>query len=262
MLVAEGLLATQNKTGVRANVVTDIQLREMGRERIAAELKPSMNPHFESIAHAAFIQAYLVTGEQEYLDTAIRGSIYLLEHIDELKFMYSRTSGYGRFILPLAYLGKHDPSGIISAGLAKVTDYLLSWQHPSGGIQEADNPDPDRFGQEDAGVYIHNGEGIADQLYTNNFLLMNVWEAWKATGEAKYEKLYRELSEYLCRIQISSQDPRFNGGWMRAYDLGLGEYFGNNGDTGWGPYCMESGWTNAMIPTGMLLGLLNESIFD
>jgi hypothetical protein len=49
---------------------------------------------------------------------------------------------------------------------------------------------------------------------------------------------------------------------MRAYDLSLGEYFGNNGDTGWGPYCMESGWTNAMIPTGLLLGFLNESIFE
>jgi hypothetical protein len=262
LLVAEAMLSTQHASGLRSNVVTGAQLREMGQARIAAELTPSMNPHFESIAHTAFIQAYLVTGDKAYLDTAIKGSIHMLERLDELEFMYSRTSVYGRFILPLTYLFKYDDSGTIRKGLEQVVDYLLAWQHASGGIEEADNPDPERFGQEDAGVYIHNGEGIADQLYTNNFLLMNAWEAWKATGEAKFEKLYESLRDYLCHIQISSDDPRFNGGWMRAYDFELGEYFGNNGDTGWGPYCLESGWTNAMIPTGMLLGLLDESIFE
>lgn len=262
LLVAEAMLATQHSSGLRANVLTGSQLEELGRAGAAAELPISMNPHFESIAHTAFIQAYLVTGQREYLDTAIKGSIYMLERTEQLKFMYSRTSGYGRFVLPLAYLLKHDESGAIRKGLEQVTDYLLSWQHSSGAIEEADNPDPERFGQEDAGVYIYNGEGIADQLYTNNFLLMNVWEAWKATGDEKYSKLYRDLTNYLCRIQIKSHDPRFDGGWMRAYDLNGKEYFGNNGDTGWGPYCLESGWTNAMIPTGMLLGLMNESIFE
>ncbi|MNH96949.1 hypothetical protein D3C73_496340 [compost metagenome] len=262
LLAAEALLATQHASGLRDKMLTRSQLVEMGPAQVAAELQPSMNPHFESIAHTAFIQAYLVTGEVAYLNTAIRGSIYMLEHLDELEFMYSRTSGYGRFVLPLAYLSKHDETGAIRAGLDQIIAYLLTKQHASGGIEEADNPDPERFGQEDAGVYIHNGEGIADQLYTNNFLLMNVWEAWKATDEPRYEQLYKELSAYLCHIQISSPDPRFDGGWMRAYDLNLGEYFGNNGDTGWGPYCLEGGWTNAMIPVGMLLGILNESIFD
>lgn len=131
-----------------------------------------------------------------------------------------------------------------------------------GGIEEADNPDPDRFGKEDAGVYIHNGEGIADQLYTNNFLLMNAWEVWKATGDERFKTFYDRLSGFLCGIQISDADSRYHGGWMRAFDLRHGEYFGNNGDTGWGPYCLESGWTQAIISAGLPLGLLNESLFE
>ncbi|MEC0244846.1 hypothetical protein P4H65_03310 [Paenibacillus chitinolyticus] len=262
LLVAEGLLATQHENGLRANVMTGAQLRDMGRERIAAELKVSLNPHFESMAHTAFIQAYLVTGETRYLDTAMRGSLYMLRHPDELEFMYSRTSGLTRFTLPLGYLAKQDETGEIAEGLRGIADYLLTHRHESGGIEEADNPDPDRFGLEDAGVYIHNGEGIADQLYTNNFLLMNAWEAWKATGDETYLDLYRGLERFLCRIQISSGDPRFHGGWMRALDLERMEYFGNNGDTGWGPYCIESGWTTAITAAGLLLGMLDETIFD
>jgi len=263
LLTAKALLATQNPvTGLRPNVLTGSQLAAIGRERASRELPPSMNPHFESIAHAAFIQAYLVTGERDYLDTALRGTNYLLAHEQELRFMYSRTSGLNRLILPLGFLAKHDSTGGIAAGLERITDYLLSHQHAAGGIQEADNPDPNRFGKEDAGVFLLNGEGIADQLYTNNFLLMNSWEAWKTTGDGKYAGLYRTLSAFMCNIQIRSSDSRFNGGWMRAYDMDRAEYFGNNGDTGWGPYCIESGWTNAIASAGLLLGLLNESLFE
>ncbi|WJH32354.1 hypothetical protein N6H14_18295 [Paenibacillus sp. CC-CFT747] len=261
LAVTEAMLATQRPDGLRANMLLGDVLRKEGRES-AVQLDASWNPHFESIAHAAFVQAYRVTGEQVYLDTAVKGTITLVENADKLAFMYSRTSGLGRFLLPLSYLSSYDSTGTIREGLRKVTEELFSRQHASGAIEEADNPDPERFGQEDAGVYLYNGEGIADQLYTNNFLLMNAWEAWKATGDSAYKVKYEELREFLCRIQIASGDARFNGGWMRAFDLNRWEYFGNNGDTGWGPYCMESGWTQAMIGTGLLLGLLDESVFE
>lgn len=261
MLVAEGLLATQGPKGLRPKMLTRGQLEELGREG-AAQLEPCYNPHFESITHAAFIQAYLVTGREEYLETAIKGTKTLLAMWDELDFMYSRTSGLTRLLLPLGFLTKYDPGGEIEAGLRRIIDYLDSHQHACGGIEEADNPDPGRFGLEDAGVYIYNGEGIADQLYTNNFLVMNSWEAWKATGRASDRKLHGEVAGFMRSIQIRSGDKRYNGGWMRAFDMEKGEYFGNNGDTGWGPYCMESGWTNAITSAGLLLELLDESLFE
>ncbi|WP_438350569.1 hypothetical protein ACP8HI_07945 [Paenibacillus sp. FA6] len=259
--LAEALLATQNKDGLRPEVLKREQLIEFGREG-AKKLPENKNPHFQSITHAAFIQTYLVTQRKEFLDVAMKGSLYLLKQWDELEFMYSRTSGLSRFLLPLGFLSRYDDSGEIDQGIERIVDYLLSCQSPLGGIEETDNPDPERFGKEDAGVFIHNGEGIADQLYTNNFLLMNVWELWKSNGDNVHRELYDSLSDYMCRIQMISQESRYSGGWMRAYDLRNGEYFGNNGDTGWGPYCMESGWTNAITTSGLLLGLLNESIFE
>ncbi|RJE83970.1 hypothetical protein D3P07_24515 [Paenibacillus sp. 1011MAR3C5] len=261
LLLAAGLLATQREDGLRPSVLTRDQLALLGREGVR-ELDASMNPHFESIAHAAFIQAYLVTGDEAYLNSALKGSRTLLANRDHMQFMYSRTSGWTRLLLPLGYLARHDHTGEIASGLCDIAQALTVNQHALGGIEEADNPDPERFGLEDAGVYISNGEGIADQLYTNNFLVMNSWEMWRATGNESYKKLHEDVAAFMRSIQICSADSRFDGGWMRAFDMNSGEYFGNNGDTGWGPYCMESGWTNALTSAGLLLALLNESVFD
>ena len=38
--------------------------------------------------------------------------------------------------------------------------------------------------------------------------------------------------------------------------LNAQEYHGNLGDTGWGPYCIESGWTQAIILVGLLMAEL------
>lgn len=261
MLVAEALLSTQQQQGLRANCLIGSDLRGRGKEKAKYSRDASMNPHFESIAHAAYIQAYLVSGDRAYLETALEGSRYLLEHLEHCKWMYSRTSGMGRFLLPLTYLTKHDETGRLLEGLQRIVNYLRKHQHVSGAVEEADNPDPDKYGKEDTGIFRFDGEGIADQLYTNNFLLMNLWEAWKQTGDAEYRQFYDQVSSYLRSIQIRSDDPRYDGGWMRAFDLAHWEYFGNNGDTGWGPYCLESGWTQAMIGAGLLLEQLNESLF-
>jgi len=176
--------------------------------------------------------------------------------------MYSKTAGYSRFLLSLSEVYAITGDDEIREGLMDVIQYLTGNQHQCGGIEESDNPDPERYGTEDTGVFRMNGEGIADQLYTNNFLLMNVWEAWKATGDTAVKELYDRLAQFLSAIQISSQKKEFNGGWMRSFHLKKWEYFGNNGDTGWGAYVIEGGWTNANILTGFLLKELNQSLVD
>lgn len=262
LITAKTMLETQNKNGLRPEVLLRSEVLEKGRSYYRHSEQASMNPHFESIAHAAFIQAYLVSENEEYLETAKKGTLYLLAHLEEHRYMYSKTSAYSRFLFPLAQLSKltNDPS--IRSGLKETLNYLHSNQHPKGGVEEADNPAPDRYGSEDTGVFIEDGEEIADQLYTNNFLVMNIWEAWKATDDKEIFMFHSELASFLANIQIQSDRAEFAGGWMRSYYLGKEEYFGNNGDTGWGPYCIESGWTNGLLTSGLLLKLLNTSLLD
>lgn len=261
LMTAEALLRTQHDNGLRAEQLQGTILHKEGIEQ-AKSIPVSMNPHFESMAHVAFLQAYQVTKDEQYLETAYRGTKYLLEHHEEMKWMYSRTSVYARFLLAISTLLRYKSDPELKEGLMSIINFLKKQQHVSGGIEEADNPDPERYGTEDTGVYLYNGEGISDLLYTNNFLLMNLWETWKATGEKEYYEFYQELRDFVSAVQIESEDVRFNGGWMRSFDLNHKEYFGNNGDTGWGPYCIESGWTTAITSVGLLIGTLDISLFE
>ncbi len=261
LLTAYALLRTQFDSGLRPENYKGSLLR---KDKIEYEktLRASMNPHFESIAHVAFLLAYQVTKDEAFLNVSKKGTDYLLDHLQDMKWMYSKTSAFTRFSLALTGLYACTKEEKYQEALTDVMEYLLTHQHPLGGIEEADNPDPERYGLEDTGVYIYNNEGIADLLYTNNFLLMNSWEAFKHTGNERYEWMYKQLKEFLLYTQIESPLSLYNGGWMRAYDLNNEEYYGNNGDTGWGPYCMESGWTNAIIGVGLLLEQLDSSLFD
>lgn len=262
LLTAYALLNTQNRNGLRPECIRERELKEKGIAYFQHSTEASMNPHFEAIVHAAFIQAYYVSNDEKFLKTAHQGALTLLGDIENLKFMYSKTAGYSRFLLSLAQIYAVTKDDTIRKGLYDVIEYLSANQHESGGIEESDNPDPERYGTEDTGVFRFNDEGIADQLYTNNFLLMNAWEAWKATGDPGVKNLYDRLAQFLADIQISSPKKEFDGGWMRSFHMERGEYFGNNGDTGWGAYVIESGWTNAIILSGMLLKEMNQSLLD
>ena len=258
---AEALLRTQVHSGLRSEQLIRNKLEE---DPLYFEQAPvSFNPHFESIAHTALLQAYLVTNRIEFLETALRGMETLKNNKDKWKWMYSRTAALARYLFPLSLILQvvEDKDPWLGEFYWTMGE-LKKHQHPMGAIEEADNPDPDRFGKEDTGVFIENGEGIADQLYTNNFLLLNLWEGWKSTGDPEVLQFYNELRAFFCKSQIQSKLRTHNGAWMRAFDLNSQEYYGNLGDTGWGPYCIESGWTQAIILVGLLMAELDFSLMD
>lgn len=262
LLTAYALLHTQNKNGLRPECIRERELLNNGTSYFKNSTMSSMNPHFEAIVHAAFIQAYYVSKDESFLQTAYQGTLTMLENKRDLKFMYSKTAGYSRFLLSLAQMYAVTKDDTLLKGVHNVLDYLAEHQHELGGIEESDNPDPERYGTEDTGVFRMNGEGISDQLYTNNFLLMNTWEAWKATGDPTVKEFLEKLVHFLSGIQITSSRKEFDGGWMRSFHLESGEYYGNNGDTGWGAYVIESGWTNAIILSSLILKELNQSLLD
>jgi hypothetical protein len=72
-----------------------------------------------------------------------------------------------------------------------------------------------------------------------------------------------KLADFLIRIQVSSdKHHELDGGWFRAFDYRHWEYLGSNADSGWGAWSIESGWTQAWIPSVLAMRELNRNLWD
>ena len=60
--------------------------------------------------------------------------------------------------------------------------------------------------------------------------------------------MFEKSVDFLLNIQIASDDKRIDGGWMRAYDMDLCEYYGCDKDYAWGAYSVLAGWVTGAIP--------------
>ena len=99
----------------------------------------------------------------------------------------------------------------------------------------------------------HDGdEPLTDALYSLNFALIGLREAFGATGNARYADAEAALSDYLVRIQVvSTVHPELSGSWFRAFDYSRWEYWASDGDHGYGPWVTDGGWTNGWVMTAM-----------
>merc|ERR1712224_491792 len=96
---------------------------------------------------------------------------------------------------------------------------LLATQQPSGAIKQAFghgkeatrcNPcapkSNEDYGSGEGPIMFSGNESVTDALYTLNFALIGLREAYGATGDQSYAEAEAKLVEYLVRIQVASHD--------------------------------------------------------
>ena len=89
---------------------------------------------------------------------------------------------------------------------------------------------------------------------SNNFALAGLVEAAGATHNTTYTKAAASLASCLVRAQaVSTALPSLNGAYMRAFDYSLWGFWGSSSDWGWGPWSVETGWTQGWIVLGLAL---------
>ncbi|MBN2301049.1 MAG: hypothetical protein JXN60_00900 [Lentisphaerae bacterium] len=115
------------------------------------------------------------------------------------------------------------------------------------------------YGIREVWIAHRAGDPVVDQLYQNAPWAYALYLAYKATDNTEYLKVFYKLMDFLARIQIVSKDPRLDGAWMRAFDYKYWDYYGSNGDIDWGPYCIESGWSNAWIARALSMWLTDNA---
>jgi hypothetical protein len=222
------------------------------------------HPHDRGQLIASWLYAYGATGDKSYLDPALPLLKDMIERFDAIPvFLISRTEEAARFLLPLAMAFACTGDRLFADQLRKQTEYLVSRMAPCGAIQEGGSNARAKAGGTDLGLTYDANETISDQLYTTGFAAMNLWIAYKATSVASYLEAFEKAMDYLVRIQIEDESrPTIDGGWMRGFDYSLWEYYGSNADESWTPYCLETGWCNAIIDIALALYLTGDPFFD
>ena len=200
------------------------------------------------------------TGERKYANAALKCARTMAAKFPSFNLgdgaFYSANSVYGRFLL-IAAAAQMATDADFSGPINGVLDFYSRNQHQTGGISEIKIR---LVKHDEAGVGIGDGsDHVADLLYCNNFSLAALSllvklppQKVKGVDVARARNIYGKLRDFICKIQIASPDPRVDGAWMRAYEMDLGEWYGLDRDTGWGPYCIETGWTMGTIPAVLM----------
>ena len=198
------------------------------------------------------LAAFLLKLDAPGCREAVRRMLDLID-LDSRAIGHSRPDVWSRALL--MYGCAHEKVRDCSAELERLLDYYEAHQEPCGGIRE-DDLFARRSAPQEAGVALGGGaDRIADQLYCTNYVFAALSVLRGKTDDPRVERMYRALRSFLLGIQIVSRDRRFDGAWMRAFDMEYGEYYGLLLDRDWGPYCIMAGWTMGIIP----LVLLEES---
>lgn len=201
-----------------------------------------------------------ILGDEKYIDKMVPVCDMLVKNYPDYDYYgHTTSSRIARLLLtllPVHISGKRDYSEIINESI----DYLDSLRTPCGGIYSEDNITFEKMLKRNGECGITtpwDNDRISDQLYcVNNALvalsLLTEVSCGDKVNKEKGLKLYKSLLDYIVKIQIVSDDGRFMGGWMRAYCMNLGEYYGLDADSLWSSYCIMAGWTMGIIPLSLL----------
>ena len=217
------------------------------------------HPHFESWIWACFLWLYDKTGYTPLLDKTRTGIATTMEaYPDKWHWTNGIQQERARMILPLAWLVRVEPTEEHKKWLNLLVDDLLKNQVACGAIQEQIG-DPSLtwvgipktnadYGRHEVPLIYRNGDPVSDMLYTTNFAFFALNEAVTLTGNPDHQKALERMSDFLIRIQVSSEKFKdLNGAWFRAFNYNDWGYWADNGDNGWGAWCTLTGWIQSWI---------------
>lgn len=173
----------------------------------------------------------------------------------------------GRMLLPLAWLVRADDTPQHREWLRLVIDDMLARQDASGAIREQlrnkSHRSNEDYGASEVSILHEDGDPCADVFYSVPPAFVGLVEAAAATGNPKYARAADRVAEFLVRAQVRSEaHTTLDGGWFRAFDLKRWDYWGGNGDSGWGAWSSETGWVQSHIVAAMAMRERRTSLWD
>jgi hypothetical protein len=267
-------LRTTGQLGFRGSRIDMSELKRNGWEYYFRRRLTHYAPHYESYLWACYLWAYQKTGYKLFLERA-RSAIgrTMAVYPEKWRWTNGMQQERARMLLCLAWLIRIEDTPEHRGWLRRIAEDLLAWQDASGAIQERiGRPSQGQlhppgsnaaYGTGESPLLQENGDPVCDLLYTSNFAFLGLHEAAAATGDSFYARAEDRLARFLCRIQVrSKRHPELDGGWFRAFDFRLWDYWASNADAGWGAWSIETGWTEGWITSVLALRQMHTSFWD
>ena len=213
--------------------------------------------HYNSWYSAALLLGYAVTGNSSFLKNGIKGLETLMSLYPDTVREHSETGEQCRLIFPLAVLYGVTGEKKHYDMLHRVFKDLQVHKHPSGAYAEWDTGYKSACFNNAGGecsLLSENGDAVSDMLYSVIWLPLGFAFAYLVTNESEFLESFNDICDFFVKTQLTSDNEFLNGAWCRGIDLDSLEYCGVPHDVGWGPCCVETGWTVAEITMGMLIG--------
>ncbi|MGB0578645.1 MAG: hypothetical protein ACPGVU_02985 [Limisphaerales bacterium] len=173
----------------------------------------------------------------------------------------------GRILLPLTWLVRVDDTPEHREWLDRIITDMLARQDASGAIREQlrskSHHSNEDYGKSEVSILHEDGDPCADVFYSVPPAFVGLVEAAAATGNPRYAQAADRVAEFLVRAQVRSEaHPDLDGGWFRAFDLKRWDYWGGNGDSGWGAWSSETGWVQSHIVAALAMRELKTSLWE
>ncbi len=251
------LIATTGSDGLRVMRTDKFNLPEEIMKEMRSNENKFASAHYNAYYHAVMLMTYQQTGLERFRDVAVTGLTAIMNKYPNTDREQSETQELCRLVFPLAclYDVTRDPKHL--EWLNNVCSALEKLRHSSGGYAEWDTDYQAACSRKENGecsLLTENGDPVADLLYSVNWLPLGFAHAYKVTGDAKFLDLWKSVSLFFINSQMLGDDETFNGAWARCIDMDMHDIYGVPHDVGWGPCCIESGWTVAEILMGLLYG--------
>lgn len=242
--------------GLRCATLTEEDL-----DRMRTTESKQYSAHRNAYYNAALLLAYKFNRKQIYLDTAVKGLSSIMGVFPNTMRAISETEELSRLVFPLSCLYEATGSSEHKAWLYEVCERLELYRHENGGYVEMD-PGYTAYRSRTAGtessMLADNGNEIAELLYSLNWLPLGFAYAYYVTRDELFLNKWKDIARFFADAQIVSEDKKISGAWSRSLDLKRMEIYGMPHDVGWGPCCIESGWTVGEVLMGLGLGIALE----
>ena len=254
-IIVRAILAnfrTSGKNGYRLASITEEKLMKNGWQYYFNLDLIDYCPHMQCYLWSTYLWLYDKTKFKPFLERTTKGIAMMMKAYPKWRLEANRAEQERcRMLLPLAWLVRADDTPEHRQWLDQMAQYIIGIQDKSGAIPQIPGKvvsSNKGYGADECAMAHEAGDPVTDALYSINFAFLGMTEAAAATGNQAYAASADKMADFFIRTQTQSQKHReLDGTWYRGFDFSKWDYWGSDGDAGWGVWSNEIGWTHSWI---------------